>query len=239
MTAPTEFRHIVRQHNWLRAGGVFVRAPGERRIAWYDTADEAVADQRRREQLVREGHNPFRFGTGWHHLTTMPMPIYRGWLMAEGIDPPAQDVRDPAGWQDWWDAARESLPAGQRNRTWEGLNRLRFHDVIARRPSETAYCVSRILWDYDDNWYHAGHEGGEPLKLFRTRERAERERERLEATVATDASARGYAHYLARDPELFLEYLDDEGGYRSALLESVAPVPHFEVVEIDLPGVPS
>ena len=49
--------HVVRQFNWLWAGTwagtVFVRVPGERRIARFDTADEAVADQRRREQLVR------------------------------------------------------------------------------------------------------------------------------------------------------------------------------------------
>jgi hypothetical protein len=30
MTEPV--RHIVRQFNWLRAGSVYVRAPGERRI---------------------------------------------------------------------------------------------------------------------------------------------------------------------------------------------------------------
>ena len=38
----------------------------------------------------------------------MPMPVYRDWLMDEDIDPPAEDIRDLAGWQDWWAAASAS-----------------------------------------------------------------------------------------------------------------------------------
>ena len=62
----------MRQFNWLQAGGVYVRAPGDRRIAWFDTEAEAAADAAARERRVRERYNPFRFGTGWCHSTTLP-----------------------------------------------------------------------------------------------------------------------------------------------------------------------
>lgn len=221
MTDP--IRHIVRQFNWLRAGAVFVRAPGERRIAWFETVDEAVANQRHLEQLVREKYNPFAFGTGWYYLTTLPLYAYRDWLLDESITPPVGEAL--AEWRAWWDAVRAELRPGQQDRVWDGLTRLRFHDVIARRSSETVYCISRILWDYDDGWYHAGHEGGEPLKLFRTREPAEQERERLELAVRADGRVWGY---FPRDPERFL---DDPDSWSQ--IDRNAP--HFEVIEVDLP----
>ena len=144
-------RHIVRQFNWLLGGKYYVRAPGERRIAWFDTAAEAVADQRSRDSRFRETHNPFFFGTAWPHFTTMPAGVYRDWLLDDWIEPPANEAATVEEWRTWWDAVKPTLNQTQRERAWDGLNRLRFHDVIARRSSETAYCVSRLLWAYDDS----------------------------------------------------------------------------------------
>lgn len=225
-------RHIVRQFNWLWAGKAIVRAPGERRIAWFDTEAEAVADWRGREQRVRERYNPFAFGTGWCHFTTLPPHVFRDWLMDDDITPPTGSTLDD--WRNWWDAVKAEFRPDQFDRVWDGLNRLRFHDVIARRPTETAYCVCRLQWGFDDCWYHAGHEGGEPLKVFRTRERAEQERDRLEAELAANPRDRrtDWGH-LPRDPELFLEYDVDSDTYYRAIRN---PAPHFEVVEVDLPG---
>ncbi len=223
--------HIVRQFNWLRAGAVFFRGPGERRVARFDTAEEAAADGRDRERRVRERYNPFRFGTAWHHLTTLPPPVFRDWLMdADITPPPAEEVAD---WRPWWEAVKGELTPARFARVWDGLNRVRFHDVIARRPAEIAYCVNRVLWDYDDSWYYAGHEGGEPLTLYRTRERAERERERLEAELrANPRERRTDWGYFPRDPERFLEFTGEADS--SSVVHQDAP--QYEVVEVDLPG---
>ena len=222
---------IVRQFNWLRFGKVCIRTPGERRIAWFDTAEQAERDRFQREARLRHRYNPFHFGTAWHQLTTMPDYVYQDWLLDHGLEVPPGLARDLKAWADWWDSTKATRDAAQTEAVWEGLNRVRFYDVIARRPSETGYCVSRILWDYDDSWYHAGHEGGQPLKVYRTRQQAERERERLEAQAKVEDRHPDWG-FFPRDPEQILEYTLDQGAYQASQVQN--GVPHYEVIEIDL-----
>lgn len=165
----------------------------------------------------------------------MPMPIYRDWLQDEGIDPPELVTAELGVWKSWWESKWPKFDDRRLHHAWHGLNHLRFHDLIERRPSETAYCVMQILWDYDDAWYHAGHEGGEPLRAYRTRERAEQERQRLEQ--GDPIGQRGYRTehgYFPRDPEQFLDHQCDQESYWKSLVRENAP--QFEVVEIDLLG---
>lgn len=230
MTDP--IRYVVRQYNWLAAGkGVYVRAPGERRIAWFDDPDAAAADRFAREQRVRDKHNPFSFGPVLHYLTTFPLGVFRDWLMDDGIEPPEGLGTEADLWRLWWDEATPQLSRGQRERVWEGLNRVRFYDVISRKDSEIAFAVVRIVWDYDDCYYHAGHEGGEPLIVYRSKARAEAERERLERREVDDAQDHGY---FPRDPEKFLDYGygSNNAVYEASMIAEGAP--QFEVVEIDL-----
>lgn len=243
-------RFIVRQFNWLSAGsGVYLRAPGERRVGSFPDLEAAVADRANREGRVRARYNPFRFGTAFHHLTTFPEPILRDWLSDGDVYPLPESGADLAGWREWWDAARDRLGFHQRDRVWDGLNRVRFYDVIARRPSQTGFAVMRVVWDYDDSFYHAGHEGGAPVVVFRTRARAEAERQRLEALVWRDddngrppnwpgehgpeTPDRGF---FPRDPDTFLERADPWDGADRFVAFRKGDAPQYEVVEIDLPG---
>jgi hypothetical protein len=174
-----EQRYIVRRFNWRWAGTCFVRAPGEHRVAWFDTPDEADADRWRRELEVRGRINPFECGPAFHYLSTMPEPIYLDWLMDADVIPP-EPINGVRPWGEWWDGAKQALAHGQVAHVWEGLNRVRFFDVITRRPSDVAFAVIRMMWEYNDYTYEPGEEGGEPLRVFRRRENAEAYRQLLE-----------------------------------------------------------
>ena len=225
MSATDAPRHIVRRFNWKCTydGDQLHRAPGEHRVAWFDTEADAHAESARREADVRGRVNPFRCGPAFHYLSTFPLYAFRDWLLDAAIAPPDGD--DLKAWATWWDDTPD--PAA-RARAWDGLNRVRFHDVIARRPSEVAYAVVQILWDYDDSFYGPGEEGGRVVKAYRTRERAEAERLAL--------TERAKANWGRDDPGLYADrwLCENWPVVRDETVEGFEHCPLYEVVEIDL-----
>ncbi|MEZ6140941.1 MAG: hypothetical protein R3B84_10255 [Zavarzinella sp.] len=217
---------IVRQRNWLYVHEkVFARAPGERVIAHYENAADAEADCLQRESAVRAQWNPFWFGTTLHHLTTFPIPILRDWLQDAGLSPP--DSTDIADWAKWY----EELPRSpeQTHHLWQGLNRLQFHDVVARDPDKTAYAIMEIVWSYDDQYYHAAHEGGKVQKVYRNREAADQECQRLISLYRQQMGLPHRGTYSRNHAEaLKNEYSEIE---RIRLENQLPP---YEVVEIDV-----
>lgn len=216
---------IVRRFNWkcCHDGKQLRQAPGEHRVAWFGTEADAVAECRRREQSVRERVNPFHCGPAFHYLSTFPEYAFRDWLLDADITPP--DGTGLNAWADWW----EWPPFGPsaRAKVWEGLNRVRFHDVIARRPSEVAYAVVQVLWDYLDDFFSPGDEGGRVTTIYRTRQRAEEEAAKLSETARQrwrgEYGCGLYAdRWLSNEWPLIRETTGDE------------TAPQYEVIEIDL-----
>lgn len=221
---PDDLRYIVRRFNWkaMDDSQELRKAPGEHRVAWFDTEDDARTECARREATVRERVNPFRCGPAFHYLSTFPEYAFRDWLMDADITPPACPTLSE--WVAWWDAG---LPEEHRAKVWEGLNRVRFHDVISRRPSQTAYAVVQILWDYQDDFYSPGDEGGRFTTAFRTRERAEAECARLSRAAMTDWGGHEglYTDRWREDKWPFV---------REETVSELKNAPQYEVIEIDV-----
>lgn len=226
-------RFVVRRFNWRWAGTCFVRAPGDHRVGWFDTRDAADADAWRRELAVRGRVNPFACGPAFHYLSTLPEPIYLDWLRDADVIPPEPAADGKRPWLAWWDATRPTLSDAQEFRVWEGLNRVRFFDVIARRPSQVAYAVVRILWDYNDAWDEPGDEGGETVVVLRSRESAEKRRQELEnAERSRRGENQGSVTMKRWDDARWPHPPDDYGSYCD-----VNDIPFFEIVEIDVGDV--
>lgn len=223
-----DLRHIVRRFNWkaMHDFKELRKAPGEHRVAWFDTEAEARAECARREADVRSRVNPFGCGPAFHHLSTFPEYAFRDWLLDADITPPAGT--DLSAWADWWQGM---FPESHRRQVWEGLNLVRFHDVIARRPSQTAYAVVQILWDYQDDFYSPGDEGGRITTAFRIRERAEEECGRLNELAKCQWGNSDPGLYSDRWREEVWPFLREE------TVDGLDDVPQYEVIEIDL-GTP-
>ncbi len=228
-----EVRFTVRRFNWRWAGTCFVRAPGEHRLTTFDTADDAHADAWRREQEVRGRVNPFACGPAFHYLSTMPEPIYLDWLRDADVTPPEPDATGKRPWVAWWDTTKTGLSESQNFRVWEGLNRVRFFDVIARRPSQVAYAVVRIVWEYNDYYYEPGDEGGRTVKAFRNREKAVVYRNQLEAEMRPRVSGQTLENW--RDEASWPRGPDEIE--QPKLIDQDREFALFEVIEIDL-GTP-
>jgi hypothetical protein len=228
-------RYTVRRFNWRWAGQCFLPAPGEARIAWFDTPDEAEADCRRREREVRGRVNPFQCGPALHYLTTFPEPVFLDYLLDLGLTPPDPQPDGRRRWAEWWDAEKEERTADQTAQVWEALNRVRFFDVIARRPSEVAYTVVQVLWDYNDVWYEPGDEGGRPILAFRSRAKAEAHRQQLEAEAREGMAATGSGNcWMGLRRWQLSEWPRPAPDVASE--PPVEKMPFYEVVEIDLLG---
>lgn len=228
MAEPTRF--VVRRLNWRPAGDAFIRLPGETRLASFDTFDDAEADRIRREHEVRGRVNPFRCGTAFHTLTTLPEPVFADWVADAGLTPPERPAVGFVDWAAWWAAGHATWTEEQRARVWDGLNHVRFFEVIERPPSAVAYAVVRVMWEYNDNWYEPGAEGGRTVIAYRSREAAERRRAELEAGAEDRPS------YVETGRWRHENWPAIEGdGSVTEFGKSGAPM--YEVVEIDLGGV--
>jgi hypothetical protein len=139
------------------------------RLRTFDDAEAAEAERTARESEVRGRVNPFRCGVGLGALTTFDAGRLRDWLLDADLEPPASMAVKEL--EAWWDAANFS--GVQRVRVWEGLDRLRFYEVIRRPRRPVVYVVVRVNWRYNDNGYDADQEGGKPFVAFRSRERAQ------------------------------------------------------------------
>lgn len=230
-----DLHYTVRRFNWRWAGSYFVRLPGETRLARHDTREAAIADRDERELEVRSRINPFECGASFHDLTTLPEPVFCDWLRDESIEPP--EPRSGAiPWAAWWTAARADLDERQIGRIWDGLNRVRFHDVIERRDSQIAYAVMRIVWEYNDYYYEPGIEGGRTVIAFRDREKAARRKDEMEIE-----ERQRMAQQMGR-PTYFesWRWIESEWPTKTDLDQAEYPIEEprlFEIVEIDIGSV--
>src|SRR6516162_7411488 len=89
---------VVSRLNWRPAGRLhlFVRVPGETRVATFPDANAAANRAAELEAAARTKVNPFQCGAVWADRASMPEPVYRDFLRDVGIDPPAKT--DLAEW---------------------------------------------------------------------------------------------------------------------------------------------
>jgi hypothetical protein len=207
VTSPPATHFVVSRLTWRPAGyaRMFVRLPGETRVAAFADFDSAEADRAKRELAARATVNPFRCGTNWGERSHMPEAVFRDFIKDAGIEPPTivePPTTDEDGkplsrqarrlkqkeppppetfrsWDSWWDAVGPTLSAERVARVWEGLDRVRFFSVEERPVRTVAYVVVEISWSYNDEWYYPPAEGGGAHSAYRTRERAEAECARL------------------------------------------------------------
>jgi hypothetical protein len=253
-SAPTHF--VVERLNWRRVGGAFCRLPGETGVASFATADEAEVFRRDREAEARKVVNPFAGAVGLHAVTALPEPVLCDWLEDHGIDPPAVVDDGTRDWAKWWEEVSPGWTEAQRERAWQRLDRVSFFRVEQRPRRPVVYAVVRIVWQYNDEWYYPGTEGGEVTTAYRSRERAEEEcarqneRERQVWTRRFQQEGWGYEPAGLNQFDLEGRLLpgadpfgpppqparteDDEGDE----IWTFTPdeVPFFEVVEIELEG---
>jgi hypothetical protein len=167
---------VVKRLNWRRNGQSFYRFPGEIRVASFDSTDEAEAYRRQQEEKARGVVNPFAGTLAPPPLeqTSLPEEVLCDWLEDCGIDPPAAKRRTGRrDWAAWWQKNSPRWSAEQRRAVWERLDRVSFYRVVERPRRPVFYAVVRVLWDYNDEWYYPGTEGGEALAVYRSREKAE------------------------------------------------------------------
>ncbi len=232
-------RFVVRRLNWRPAGNRFIRLPGEVRLGAFDTCDAAETDRAAREAEVRARVNPFACGTAWHALTTLPQPIYLDWLQDSGLPPPESWFeRAAAGvpleeWAEWWLKIAHTLTEGQFAHVWAGLNRVRFFEVVERPASAVCFAVVRVMWNYTDEWYEPGSEGGRAVRAYRSRERAEVECRRLEELARREWD-KNYRVETWRWELANWPALDDEVGVEPEEAFDRRGVRLYEVVEIDV-----
>src|SRR6516162_3437028 len=97
-TATPAKHFVVSRLNWRPAGRLqlFVRVPGETRVATFPDANAAANHAAELEAAARKKVNPFHCGAVWADRASMPEPVYRDFLRDVGIDPPAKT--DLAEW---------------------------------------------------------------------------------------------------------------------------------------------
>jgi hypothetical protein len=172
---------VVSRLNWRPViGGSVVagswwRAPGTARLASFAARDEAEVERARREANARGRVNPFRCGTPFAELTTLPENIFLDWVSDTGLSPPKAKKGAPRDWASWWDATRPEMSAEQLAKLWEGLNKLPFFRVDERPDVPVGYAVTSPVWlDNGETTFVYG-EGGRVEAVYRSRERAEAE----------------------------------------------------------------
>ena len=252
--APPATRFVVKRFKWSESyDGRRYRQPGEVVVASFATIDEADADRRRREEEVRKRVNPFSCGPAVNHWTHLDEPRLRDWLMDHGVDPPAPGKDGKAPWATWWNKTGKKLSAEKRAAVWEALDRVRFFTVAEEPVRPVGYAVIEVNWEYNDEYHSSYDDGGQLVKVYRSRERAEAEcaRRNEEAREQWDFAGNGDADPDEFDPDTDLPAFDmryrlecrrglmgrGELNPGEGLFASTAGVPFFEVVEVELEGL--
>jgi hypothetical protein len=251
---------VVERLNWRRVGEAFYRLPGETRVAAFDDADAAEAYRREQEEMARRAVNPFAGAAGGlADLTDFAEPVWCDWLTDHDVEPPQPGPEGRRDWAAWWGSASPGWSEAQRAAVWEKLDRALFFRVVERPRQAVGYAVVKVKWDYNDEWFYPGQEGGAVQKVYLRRDKAEAECTRLSAREREIWSEMFQSGNLGYEPA-GLNQFDLEG----RLLPGQAPfgpppaparagtevededpiftfapneVPFFEVVEIDLEGL--
>ncbi|MDY3563616.1 hypothetical protein R5W23_005232 [Gemmata sp. JC673] len=243
--------YAIRRLNWRRTHYGIVRMPGAVTQAILPMLEEAEADRSRREAEVRQRvANPFICGPSHAARSRLPEPIFADWLRDASIEPPVAQVQ-AVNWTEWWEQTHKGLAPEQVAHVWAGLDRVRFFEVVARPAGSVGYAVVKIEWEYNDDWYEPGAEGGTPLNVFRTRAAAEalwrqlEQQERADYVLDPDDPLQSepsgvrfettrwsadvlWPMGLAREGLLHYEY---------ATFAQGDTAPFYDIVEVDLLGI--
>jgi hypothetical protein len=243
---PPETVHVVQRLNWVRhrmwgpqaVEGRLVRIPGVVRVGSFATEDEALVECQRREEDVRHRVNPFLCGgPALHFQTSFAEEILRDWLLDADIEPPAAGDSD---WVEWWRDVVDELDEVQWAHVWKALDRLTFHEVVAKPARPVVYVISAINWVYNDEDYDPSPEGGKSLRAFRSREKAEAECDRLEEAARRDrpefddngiSTVDGFGAY---DYSRRLAHLDPFTSADEIEYDEAEVCLFYEVVEVEL-----
>ncbi len=171
------------------------RLPTAETIARHATFEEAEYDRRRREQAARSGENPFRFGgAALYFQTSLDAPRLHDWLLDGNIEPPSDQLRH-RDWREWWDAFAHTWTEEQLNHAWEGLNKVRFFDVVEELLTATFHVVVELQFaNLNQAVLDADREGGTPNRIYRNARSAAALCERLNRQRQGNGLYRG--HYF-------------------------------------------
>ena len=226
---PTQ--HAVHRLNWRRVGPLYVRLPGSTRLASFADAAEAEAECRRLEAAARAALNPFACDQAAHERSSLDEGRLRDWMLDAGLTPP----EDASDWPAWWRDHNAAMTGLQRERVWQACDRVRLYEVVECPARRVAYVVVGINWHYTDQDFYAGAEGGESVRAFSTREKAE-----AYAQIVTD---RERGNYSTDEPFRLRPRLRTQtdplglGGGDHGVPAEIADVeeaPMFEVVEVEV-----
>ena len=233
-------RHVVQRRNWVRqASGdhdvaQLVRLPGSVQLSSFDSEADALAEMARLEEQARRAVNPFACdGPGLHYQTSLDAGRLHDWLLDGGIDPP----RLGESWVGWWQRVKDGLDPIQWHHLWKALDRVVFHEVVARPRRPVVHVVAEIGWIYNDMTYDPRPDGSVPRKAYRSRQKAEAERLRREREAREeyfDVKRLELQERLRRANPFTVEAAEVPDLEN---LDEAYPLT-FEVIEVELDGVP-
>ena len=251
-------RFVVQRLNWTETyDGHRIRQPGGVTVASFPTLDAAETERARREEQARTSVNPFTCGSAVQYWSHLDEPRLRDWLMDHGIDPPKPGKDGKTNWAAWWKKNHKKLTPDNCSAVWEALHKVRFFAVREEPARPVGYAVVQLNWEYNDENYYTEAEGGNLLKVYRSRERAEEECARCNAQERdnwsfVDEAAAEYADEF-EDEELDdgMAMFDVQARIRhrrglprgarlkngEGLFRTTEGVPFFEVIEIELEGL--
>lgn len=230
----SDVRYTVRRLGWHQAshGDHYTRrlptAEPVEHFADFDAAEyrrRALEHARRAfehaRRTTRTNENPFRFGgASLFFQTSLDAARLHDWLLDEGIDPPAEQLRH-RDWRLWWDAFAHTWTEHQLAHAWQGLDKVRFFDVVGESAGRPLRVVSEI--SFVAAGYHrraAEREGGRPHGLYRSPHAATAACDRLNE-ARREETYDWWRHYYRQR----FGYGDDPLGGREAVYFEVIGVP--------------
>ncbi|MBY0461157.1 MAG: hypothetical protein K2V38_27865, partial [Gemmataceae bacterium] len=145
---------VVNRLNWCGMEGDFEREPGEFRVAAFESAEEAHAEQRRLEEGARALVNPLTGSLAPFEHSSMPELVLCDWMQDHGIDPPAPNaVTGRRDWAGWWKDSSPAWSAEQHAAAWQALDRVRFFEVTEEPHLPVAFAVAIADEHYSGPWY--------------------------------------------------------------------------------------
>jgi hypothetical protein len=178
---------LVRRFHWRKfptsAEPRYVRLPGAWTVAEFDDRADAEADRWQREQALRERINPFRCGFDLADCTHLPAYAFKDFLLDDSVRPAKYDSYARINWGKWWDTHSPGWNFDRRGRIWEGLDKVRFFEVVGRKVDRQLFVAVEAVADLEPHpiwgdrmrygYVDYGTEGGRPVRAFRSRADAE------------------------------------------------------------------
>jgi hypothetical protein len=224
-------RWAVHRFNWRKVGDWYVRLPGTTALSTHAGQAGAEAACRKYEATVRQAVSPFRCGLALHEQTSLDEGRLSDWLLDAGLTPPEPSGDGHCDWAGWWEDQQEGLSELERDKVWQGLDRLCFATVVEERPRPVVHAVVRIHWEEEEYpRYRAEPEGGTLEGLHRTLASARRQCRRVGCFTSEWAPLNFMDRLQVRDDPLELEHDSDHyydlgvlyGGEQGPLTEAFA-----------------